>query len=300
MSYSMPEKIATWEQTYASPLEIGASGSIAINGVQLMVGTVKSITRHRPGNYFEYMAEDMLYRAVEYWFAPEDMEQGYRWSNIDHLSLTKAILAYAGITGIVDDWTPYPTFQMATGPEPFKITTASAWDVVMQLCQITGMFVYTDAVNRVHLSRIWDEPSAVVTRTYSTGDSGYMKSIDWYRSDENLRNRVIVYGYEGCYARADAVSPYVPPDFYKTSIISYEAIVDQAMAQETADINLSRLNKLTQSVTIEAMGNPAYSYLETVTLNDPKIGLSGNWFVYQLEHRYDTNSGYTVRLTASK
>jgi hypothetical protein len=301
IGYAMPVMQATWEWPVNREWDISNPVTIAINGTTMMKGTVKSVVRRRPEGIYEFMAEDILQRAVEYWFAPDDIDAGYTWSNIDHLSLTRALLSYASITAadIIDDWTPYPTFQFAIGPEPFKVTIAAVWDVINQINQITGMHVYADADNKVHLTRIWDEPGTP-TKTFGTGNSGTMKTVEYYRSDENLRNRVSVYGWNGCHGVAQAVSPYVPAGFFKTAIISYDAIVDAAMAQETADINLARLNKLTESAIVEVIGDTSISCRQTATVVDSKSNLSGNWFIMQCEHRVDNTSGYTVRMSFTK
>jgi hypothetical protein len=299
-AYTMPVRQLTFGDTSASGLDIGTAVTAYINETKMFTGTIKSVTRRRPGQVYEFMAEDVLCRSLEYWFAPANLDEGFTWSNINNIDLTLAMLTAAQITDVVDDWSPYPTFQFAVGPEPFKITIASSWDTISMINQVTGQFVYADENGQVHISRIWSEPGSVVSHAFVTGNSGTLKTLEYYRTDENLRNRIVCYGYQGVYGEASAVSPYTPAGFYRTATISSELLISNAMATETAQINLAQLNKLTESVIADVIGDTSVNYLQTVSITDPKIVLSGNWFISQCEHRVDPTSGYTCRLTCSK
>jgi hypothetical protein len=300
----------TFTHPYQSGFDVGTAITSYIwddrgetRSTKMFTGVVKSVIRRRPENVYEFMAQDILTFAVEHWFVPASIDDpAFTRSNISHLQLTKDILNYASITNadIIDDWTPYPTFQFATGPEPVKVNISSAWDVISGICAITGMHVYADANGKVHLSRIWDEPGETISHYLTTGNAGNMKTLEYVRSDENLRNKVAVFGRSGVSATSSGSSPYVPSGFFKTAIISYEMIDNTEMAQETADINLGRLNKLTESCVIEVLGHVGISARQTVSIVDSQAGISGNWFIYQASHRVDPQGGYTIRLTARK
>jgi len=309
-NYQTPVTRLTFTYPYQSVFYIGQTVQAYIiddrgetRSTKMFTGKIKSVIRRRPENTFEFMAQDVLTYAVEHWFVPTSIDSpSFTRSNINHLELTKDILNEASIADadIIDDWSPYPTFQFATGPEPVKINIASAWDVISGICAITGMHVYADADGKVHLSRILDEPGTTISHNFFTGNTGNMKTVELTRSDENLRNKVAVFGRSGVSATASATSPYVPAGFYKTAIISYEMIDTNEMAQQTADINLARLNKLTQSCIVEVLGNVSILARQTANIVDSKIDLSGDWFVYQVAHRVDVQGGYTIRLTARK
>jgi len=305
-NYASPCKRLTFTVPYQYEFDIGTTvtGIINQNGVDTTVfyGTVKQVSRRRPENVWEFMAEDIIQRPVEYWFAPENIDEGITWSNISHLALAKSILLYASIANefVIDDWTPYPTFQFATGPEPVKVQTANAWDVITWINQITGMYVYADNSGNVHLSRIADEPGLVASKTFVGGNSGTIKQIEYTRSDENLRNKVVVYGASGVQAISQAASPYLPANYYKTAIISYSMIDTNEMAAETASINLSRMNKLTETVILEVNGDPSLDARATVQITEPNTGVSGLWFVNQISHRLSSDAPYLCRLTCKK
>jgi hypothetical protein len=283
---------------------VGANIITPSGNTRMFSGTIKSVVRRRPDGSWEFTCEDVLAKAIEYWFTPSDLDVGWTRRNINHLDLTKDILKEATIPNldVIDDWTPtgYPTFQFAVGPEPVKITVASAWDTIGWICAITGMHVYADVSSKVHMTRIWDEPGPIVHAYMSTGNAGNMKTLEYTRSDENLRNKVVVYGRDNLYKVASGSSPYVPAGFWKTAIVSSTMIEGDAMAQEVADINLLRMNKLTEACIVDCIGNTSLDCRQTVNITDPKIGVSGNWFVSQIQHKVDPNSGYTCRLTCNK
>lgn len=294
-------------------LDIGTpiTATLSSNGVMRnIVGKIKAMTRRRPENTYEFAACDIVTQPAEYWFIPPDINGAWEKSNISHTALSIAILKQAGLVDaqIQNDWpVEYPTFQFATGPEPVKIRIASAWDVISWICQITGMHAYADDAGVIHLSRIWDEPGAVVSRVFEK-TTWKLKTIQYSRSDENLRNQVAVFGREGVSLKTakSADTPagsgkyYLPTGFYKTAIISYELIDNDSMAQETADINLQRLNKLTESCIIETVGDPTIDIRQTVTVTDPKSDVSGDWFVTQCTHSISPASGYTCKMTVNR
>jgi hypothetical protein len=134
--------------------------------------------------------------------------------------------------------------------------------------------------------------------TLTVGSGGQLTLVEYSRSDENLRNKVVVYGADNCRAEASLASPYLPANFFKTAIISHE-LINADMAQETADINLHRLNKLTEFVTCDMLGQPSMDIGQTVEIVDAKAEVSGNWFVSNVIQKMDS-SGYTTRITGKK
>jgi len=178
---------------------------------------------------------------------------------------------------------------------------ASAWDIINWICTITGAHVYADNSGVVHVDLIWDEvtDADVKSHYFSTGDAGNMKTIEYVRSDENLRNQVIVYGGNVA-ASAQAASPYVPASFYRTAVIAHQLIETTADAQLTANFNLHRLNRLTESCIIEVLGKTDIDIRQTVNIfNGWGSEMTGNWFVTQCKHTV-SERGYTVRLTGTR
>jgi hypothetical protein len=314
-AYKNPCKTMTFSYPYLIR-DIGdtVTGKIIWSGGEhtIFYGNVKAVTRRRPESVYEYSCQDVMARAVEYYFTPENaLDNAYTAHNISHIALAQAILSKATLTNFQNDWPAYnkytqentATFQFATGEKDVEIKIAAAWDVLSWICEITGSHIYADTTGKVHLGLIWDEvaPSGeTIYGVFATGASGNMKSVEYTRSDENLRNKVVVYGTNSIVASAQASSPWVvDPTFYKTAIISYEFIDTQSMADVTASVNLHRMNKLTESCIIETLGDPSIDTRQVVTITDSKCGLSGNWFVTQCKHSV-SKSGYTIRMTGTR
>ena len=119
------------------------------------------------------------------------------------------------------------------------------------------------------------------------------------RSDRDLRNRVVVYGTDGIYASAEEESPYLPAGFRKTVVVASPWIDDQGMAQAACDYNLDKLNRLTEEITIEVVGNPDLHARKVVTVSESHTGISGDWYIYTCEHRWG-EGGYTTNLELRK
>jgi hypothetical protein len=310
-NYKNASRTMTFSHPYSTGWDVGTAvtGNITVGGVttKMFYGTIKAIVRRRPENTYEFTCHDILSRAVEYWFTPPTADGAWERRNITHIALVQDILSEASISGasFSNDWPAWnkytdqatATFSFGVGSEPVQIKVAAAWDVISWICTITGCHVYADSNGVVHLDLIWDETTSsdIISHYFSTGNTGGMKTVEYIRSDENLRNEVIVYG-GGILSSASAVSPWLPPGFYRTAVISHELIETQADADLTASINLHRLNRLTESCIVEVLGKTDIDVRQIVNITDPNANVSGNWFVTQCRHTI-SERGYVTRIT---
>jgi hypothetical protein len=290
---------ATVETRDVQGLDIGDDIEITIGYVgdtaKLFHGTVKAIeAANLPGMYSMQCLDD-LWRAKEYWFVPEDLDNPWSRSNITAEDLAEDILAECGIVDFSADWVSGFTF--ATGTEPVEIKLVAAADPLNWINEITGGHIYADNTGTVHYDDIEPIPG-VSTATLTTGNNGQLIFTDYTKSDENLRNRVVVFGAPGISASADAVSGHLPANFYKTAIISHGMIDTQAMAQAAADLNLTLLNRLTEGVVVECEGDPDIDCRDTITVTEAWTGVAGDWFVLAATHTFE--SSYRMRLTLTK
>jgi hypothetical protein len=121
-------------------------------------------------------------------------------------------------------------------------------------------------------------------------------SLSTWKSDKNLRNRVVVWGSAGVYAEAHATSPYLPSGFFKTAAASAPGIIDnQASAQAAANYNLALYNRLTQGYNATIIGNPAITARKVVHLDYTDEDL----YVYGCEHSWSA-AGYLCNLDLRK
>jgi hypothetical protein len=111
---------------------------------------------------------------------------------------------------------------------------------------------------------------------------------------------VVVYGTEGVYAKAQASSPYLPGGFYKSVVFaSPQLIQTTAMAQSVANYNLAKLNRLTIGGSASIVGDSSISCRDCVTVSKGDIGMTGQFYVYGLEHSW-SKSGFTTNMELRK
>lgn len=272
-------------------IEIGYAGDTA----KLFHGAVKAVGASNLPGLYRLECLDDLWRAKEFWFVPEDLDDPWSRSNITAEDLAEDILGECGITDYSADWVSGFTF--ATGEVPVEIKLVAAADPLSWINEIVGGHIYCDSTGTVHFTNIQPVPGVSVA-TLTTGNNGQLIFTDYTKSDENLRNRVVVFGAPGVSASAEAASPHLPANFYKTAIVSHGMIDTQQMAQDTADLNLTQLNRLTEGVVVECEGDPDIDCRDTVTVTEAFTGVAGDWFVLAATH--DFSERYVMRLTLTK
>jgi len=87
----------------------------------------------------------------------------------------------------------------------------------------------------------------------------------------------------------------LPSGFYKATVLASPLIDDGSFAQKACNYNLALYNKLTYEVPITVEGDPDLEAKRTVTITSTKGDVSGDWYIYQLEHNWSAN-GYTTNL----
>lgn len=258
-------------------------------------GYVKTIIARRPQNDYVITIADKLSLAVDYFMAADNPDSPFMANNISGEQLVTNILAQAGITGITTEATG---FTFAT-QKPQPINYISAWNAVSDICGITGFSLYVTPAGVVKFVNrkpyIMGGDTSIATLT--TGASGQITDIAYTKSDEKIRNRIVVDGAKGIHAVASASSPYLPAGFYKTLPIVHELIDDQASADATVALNLVIFNRLSEMLRINCVGNPAWISRSILSVTESFTGLSAaQFFVFGTTHAI-SNSGYNVALT---
>lgn len=243
----------------------------------------------RPGTY-EITGRDVLKRAIEHWIVTTDLDNPWSRRNISAENLVRDLLAEAGITDYSGETSNF-TFGVS-GPAEFQLV--SVWDSIHKIMNILAWTCYAEN-GTVYFSSLQPAPSGSPSSTLVVGNDGDIEQINYEYSTENLRNKVVVFGKDGIYAEASAVSPYLPPDFYKTAIVSSELIDLQSMADQAATYNLNLYNKLTEVTRVDIEGRAGIRARQTITVTEPFTGINSDWFVYSVTHRLD-ESGYVTTL----
>jgi len=271
---------------------IGITMGYVGNTAQRFTGTVDKITSVTEEGLHTIEGRDALRKAVDFLLVTDDPDNPWLRENISAEALVGALLAEAGLTNYLGDASSF-TFNQA----PFQLTTA--WQAIDQVCSILAWHCWAQVSGQVRFANVLPEPSGSPVATLETGDEGELIVISHLKSTDNLRNKVVVFGKEGIAATASAASPYLPGGFYQTAVISSELIDTQEMADQAASYNLNKWNKLTESVTCQALGDPSIDCRDTVEVIESWAGVSGNWFVYSITHRL-ASSRYVMDLTLAK
>ena len=270
------------------------------HAVFLTDAIVKSITYRRPEHNYLISVADQLVKAVDYFIASDDPDAPLTVSNIKAEDLIDTLLALAGLTNYTGEST---IFTYAT-QAPAKINLVTVWQMVETIARVCGGTVYCDSAGQIHFTtrKPYIGGSDTAEHTFTVGASGDIEAISFLKSDEWLRNRVVVYGLNslGIKATASASSPYLPGGFYKTLVVAHELIDTVAEAQRTADINLTMFNRLTETVTLQALGKPSIRARDIVAVTEVFTGLSAAEFVvFAAEHSLGP-SGYSMNLTLTR
>lgn len=272
------------------PINIGYDTSHA----QIMYGFIDNITGTRRPGVYEVTGRDVLKRAIDHYIVTIDIENPWSRSNIKAEDLVRDLLLEAGITGYSGSPSAF-TFGVSC---PAEFNLISSMDAIERICNIIAWRCYAKD-GTVYFQNIQPAPSGAPTHYFTTGSSGNIISIQHEQSTDNLRNKVVVFGRDGIYAEASAVSPYLPTGFYKTAIVSSELIDSQSMADDAATYNLNLYNRLTETCKIDVEGDATIRARTTVNVVESFTGISEDWFVYSLTHRFD-NSGYFCSLHLTK
>lgn len=256
----------------------------------VFTGVVKKVNKSRPTGTTKITCFDELVKSTDYFMVSEDPEVPFTRTNIDARDLVEDLLNEASITSFVADPVSFiftePTFNLVSVADAInQINGIIAWHI---WCDEDGIVRYADRRPYVMGG---DTPSA----TFTTGSSGNIVTNEYNRSEENLRNKVVVYGNEDIYAEASAVSPYLPAGFYKTAVVASPLITFSGQAQLAAEYNLELYNRLDRVVSCEALGNPHLHVNAIVTVTEANTGVSGDWFVYNISHSF-SEGGYTMRM----
>jgi len=265
-------------------------------------GYCKDINPKVPDGTYEIHIYDDLILAQDYLIVSDDPDNPLTYENIQAEDLVQNVLALASLTNYSGD---HPGFTFGT-ESPVKVQLIKAWDFVRQIAEMLAWWIYCDNTGKIHfVSRkpyIVDGDTSV--HTFDVGNTGDLILVNYTKSDEKLRNKIVVYGRDDIVAIAQASPPAgvtMPAGFHKTAVISYPDIIDtQNMAQSAAEYNLTLLNRVTETITLDAVGDPSLVRGQIVDINEPDLGLSGDWFLYECTHRVTPTDGYRVHCTLAR
>jgi hypothetical protein len=246
------------------------------------------------------VCEDELAKASDYFMASSDPAAPFTRDNIDTGVLIGDILNEAQITSFSDDTALSVTWG-TQGTITFNLTTA--WQAAKTIIDALAWHLYADRTGTVHLTE--DKPydaSPSIDFTWNLTTDNIM-NIVYAKTTERLRNKIVVYGRDGVSASASAASAFLPAGFFKTAVLASQLFDTDSLAQTVADTNLELLNRLTETLTMTVEGNyqiePRKWATITVVDADISMNVTGDWFIYQVEHRMD-QAGYLCNVTLTR
>lgn len=296
------EIISTFAHPFFTPIgtlvdiDIGYADehSVCIKG-----GLVKHFVTRKPEFNHAYTVHDVLVKAMDNFIASDTPDTPYKATNIAAENLVGYLLTQSQITGYTVNFTGF-TFGSVT---PVPINLVGAGDYIENINRITGFTTWADPVTGV-VNFTTRKPYIVsgdefqIAHTFAGGNDGDILGIEYAKSDEKLRNRIVVYGRPGVAANASASSPYLPAGYFKTIVVAHELIDQQVDAQASANLNLTMFNRLTETVKLRAKGIPSIHARSIVAVSDGYTGLSSGtlWVVFAAKHTI-SKAGYSMELT---
>ena len=294
-SYSAPTATATI-QCLSSTLDVGDYVEIDLGYTgshqRVFSGYVKNVQRSQSPTVYEISCANAMVRAVDYFIVSNSPTNPYARQNIAAQTLIRELMAMAGLTNYTSGT---PGFTFATNGVPLEVNLTSVYDFCKFIADIIAWHIYADDNGQVHFIDRPPFPQGG-DPSVSTLTNANLIDISYWRSDRDLRNRVVVYGSEGVQATAQASSPYLPGGFYKSIAVAAPTVItSNSMASSSAAYNLAKLNRLTIGGTATIFGNPAINCRDCVTVSKGDIGMTGKFFVYGIEHSW-SKEGYKTQL----
>ena len=251
------------------------------NHENIFIGYVKEIQVREPERLYNITLSNVMIRAVDYYLVSSNPESPFTRSNIAAEDLIEQLLAISGITSYTSDATSF-TFAVNN---PMEVNLTSIYDYCRFIADILAYHLYADSAGTAHFI---NRRPYVMDSDVSVGTIVNTDILDFLfmYSDNDLRNRVVVYGSEGIYAEDSEESPYLPEDYYKSAAVSAPGVIDtQDMADQSASYNLDLLNRLTYRCNLTILGDPSLAVRQVITLDKDDVdGASEDWYIYGAEH----------------
>lgn len=253
-------------------------------------GYVKKIVRSIPEDIYEIQAFDVLSRAKDYFIASANPDAPFTRFQINAEDLIQDLLALAQLTNYTAD----PTSFIYAWTIPAEINLIGCYDICKQISDMLVWHLWADSTGLVH----FEDRKPFIMAGDTTADPAlqFLGNVTYTTTDDDLRNRVVIYGANGIFAEAKAASPYLPAGFYKTAVLASSLVIDlQSMADDAASYNLASWNRLRESLAGTIEGDPSLSARDIVKVTLSDLGIDSFWYVFSANHTWSKN-GYKIEL----
>ena len=276
------------------------------NHGHIFKGFVKQIERSTPNNTYQITCHDVMSRAVDYFFVPDNPEIPWRRANITAEDLIEDVLRESGLTNFDFDNTSF-TFAV-TADVYAEVKMVSAYDYANGVTDLIAWHMWADKVGQIKLKNrkpYWMDSGAeasqpgyvpdVALKTIIDGVGGSVIEARYFEHERDLRNRIVVHGTPGTFAEAKASSGYLPSGYYKTAAMFWPILDSQAIADKAAAYNLSMLNRLSVGLNLTTLGDHELLAHEAVHATINKLGIDDDFYIYYAEHNWSAK-GYTTTM----
>jgi hypothetical protein len=285
-------------------------------------GYVKNIVRQVPDDLYTIIAKDDLVRAIDFFIVPTNPDNSYKWHNIKAEDLIHNILSLAGLTGTVNTPAGGSSFTFATkSGNDVEVKLVGAYDFCKTIADLLAWQLWIDETGAIQFRNRKPYPMDGPPESLQVGyeadtsinsgnpltDATILNAVK-NESDRDLRNRVVVHGSPGIYAESKSATSYnpltdtmenilptTPTQFYKAMALVSSIIDNQGMADKSASYNLSLYNRLNVSAQFQVEGDSTFLARKVITIDESKLGLTGNWYIYLAEHQW-SREGYFTNL----
>ena len=284
----------------STTLQIGDSATVFIGYVgdtfKAITGYVKNIEHKEPERRYIITIANVLVRAIDFFIAASNPEEPFERQNITAEDLIQDILELSGLNSFDMESTSF-TFAINN---PVQVNLTSAYDYARFLASIIAYTLYADNDGVVHLINRRPYPVGAEAADYTFNDLTDVLSINYQKSDHDLRNKVIVYGSAGIHEEASASSPYLPAGFYRTVVVAAPGVIDSSsMAEQAAEYNLEILNRLTQKLELQIVGRTDINPRTIADVDLDRTDIDGKWYVFSVEHMW-SKAGYMTTMELRK
>lgn len=273
-------------------------------------GYAKQVERRIPTGLYTITANGYMVRGTDYYFVAGNPDEPFTRNHIQAEDLIEAVIAEAGLTSYDGD-TSY--FELYTNSQDgIQVNLVTAQEFCKNIATILTWHIWCDEDGTVHFRN--RKPYVMDGNSGTPGDVadspiGYTwvpaNDIDFtiMVDEKNLRNRVVVYAGE-ITAIAQESSDWLTPGFYKSVMMGCTGMIDdQYHANLTARYNLNYLHRLTYTVNTTVLGDPLLLPRRVIDVQTGDLGITdmnGYWYIYGVQHSFESGQGYTTSLTLKR
>ncbi len=280
----------------------------------IFTGWVKGVDRQVPEDIYTITAQDKLVQGIDYFIVSTSPDEPYNYGKgIAAEDLVNEVLELADVPltpGFID----VTNFVFGVNND-VEVNLVSSYDYAKMIADVVTWSIWCDRAGNIHFEN--RKPFVMGADDY--GQLGWTEDVPlnvapytdiiildntYKRTEKELRNRIVVYGEGGIKAdksRADSLDPLdglyhqvLPVGFYKSVVVSYAFIGTQSIADDIAQYNLDKLNKITEQVQTTMEGKPILEARKVIRLQEDITGIPNSlWYIYTIDHNW-SRDGYSV------